>query len=387
LTRTFIWVRPIGSHNAIAMLSETLQHPSKHGVWLLLQPALWAIALLLACRVIGDVAHSATPVLRLLAIAAWAIVVAELDRRRTLEVMKWYRRAAVELGGEAEPDQPVDIEGCSGRELPLSRLTQLERDRATFMRAPGALSRRWLAFLGLAVAGGQCLVVAVAEPSASLRGAAAALALAVAVSLALLATGYRLSPTGPPRLRDTRPQAWVVREPRSRFPGPIWLGLLTLFVLALAWVVDAPSAHVGMSRGIGFVPILVALWTLHRWTARVWWLEGTRVHFLCTRLVVALATPVWWLLRAMQAALFAIGLLAMWLGALYASGFALATECFGVWMALRMLLNEWRRPMDPLIINAQELHGVLTDERMETLVTVTLATLCLAIAIPQFLGA
>jgi hypothetical protein len=138
---------------------------------------------------------------------------------------------------------------------------------------------------------------------------------------------------------------------------------------------QADSLRTGISRACVLVGLIFAVWELRGRAARLAALERTRCHRVVARVLVALAPFAWDVMLAVQGVLVFLGVALFALSPLNATAAyaGLAMMWLAVWV--HMLRGDWRRPEDPVLVDAHEVQALCLEEHVEKRVTVSLRIL------------
>jgi hypothetical protein len=371
--------RPVGLGSCAVLLLDALTSGRWRAVWLAVQPGVLLAPLVAAVLAIGVVPSEAQPALRLTVVAVWAWCCVSVLPRRAARVSHWLRTRVGELGGELDPVQPVTPMGTLELNIRNAgwRLDSLESERLSFMRGPGIGSRRVLSLVGLLLTAPVVTHAMFVEERGLAFDALSALAIAlVAVALTDLFRGRHRIWRRPWRTCDGPwPAAWTIADSPSRVLGPIWFGLFALLGVATLPISQADSLGTGISRACFLVFPIVAVWELRERAARLAALERTRCHRVVARVLVALAPFAWDVVLAVQGVLGFLGV------ALFALSPINATAAYPglvmMWLAMwvHMLRGDWRRPEDPVLVDAHQVQALCLEEHVEKRVTVSLRIL------------
>jgi hypothetical protein len=348
-------------------------------VWLAAQPGVLVVPLIAAVLAIGVVPREGQPALRLAVVAVWAWCCASVLSRRAARVSHWLRIRVGELGGEPDPVQPVTPMGTLELNVRNAgwRLDSLESERLSFMRGPGIGSRRVLSLVGLSLTAPVVTHAMFVEELGLAFDALSALAIAlVGLALTDLFRGRHRIWSRPWRTRvGPWPAAWTIADSPSRVLGPIWFGLFALLGLATLPISQADSLATGISRACLLVGLILAVWELRGQAARLAGLERTRCHRVVARVLVALAPFAWDVMVAVQGVLVFLGVALFALSPLNATAAypGLVMMWLGMWV--HMLRGDWRRPEDPVLVDAYRVQAVCVEEHVEKRVTVSLRIL------------
>jgi hypothetical protein len=359
------------------MLTSALLNRSWRGIVLGLQPAAWC-AVLVSSFVVA--AHLSMPIrgaISIPAFAVWALIVGEHARRRAHALAGWFPEAIFARGGNPVRVQPVLAPDLAEVNRPgvSWRIVDLEGAQLRFQRAPGVAARHGLAVFYLVVGGASVAAIA----SARSFGLAGALALVVGVGAAMLWAGAVREPSRPWRAAAGGwPEPWQVIERPSRVLGLAWIVLCLVVVGIVVWAEQAPSVRRGLDRGAAGIMILGFVWEVRGQVLRLQRLEGARAYQAAQRLLVRLAVPAWYLVATMRAALCALALVAFWAGpVLGEAALSLAVTSFALVLMVSPVLQEWKRPREPVIVDVRDGAQALAVHGVEQRLTVTLRLLLL----------
>jgi hypothetical protein len=349
------------------MLICAVRGKSWRGVALAFAPWVFAVALVVVWAAIRDFGATG----QVTALVVWAVGLSRMLPSWARRLSNWYGDQAERLGGEPEPVQPVEqpsfMQVCELRSSGL--LQELEYFRRRWMRRLGRESRQVLAIYGGSLLVERCIYAhGYGHP-----------ALASPLTLVLAVVGaVALSDVGRGRIRRLRrvwktesaawPVGWVVLRGRTRVPGPVWTALLILLVVAGSSVTSAPSLTNGAMRAFALGAILYSVWTVRQHTDRVARLEETVLHQRIAQVLVALMPVGWWLVAAFQWLLFALGIVAFWVGEAVPAFYELGVVSVGCGWLIKIVRADWNRPQDPLIVNAREIklatNGTILESRV-----------------------
>jgi hypothetical protein len=321
-------------------------------------------------------------------ILAWTLWASRVLPARARDLTAWLADELDTRGENPYPSGPLLVPSLRERfeDTSPSLVRDLKQDWRQWIARPGLNSRLALLVFGIWMLVNELLNVFVRSPDATAsKIGTSALGSLVVVGLIDLGRG-RIRRLG--RCLRTEdgdwPEALDVQWPPSRAPGPIWLVLLLALFVAIQLVFYASSVSDGIKRATALVALLAALWALRKRVGAIAAVEKTGPHKRLVPMVIAMEPVAWWFAAGLQWLFFAIAMLALWV-APTEEGLAAVGLVYLLFGSMILALRaDWPRPRDLTLLDADEVHRMLSGTAMEKRIERRVLLLGVAAAVATF---